>query len=64
MMDQAVLLILIVFGGTVVGLILTADNEPPPPMKVEKEERLHYVDKIPGHDEYNITIIKNPNVFP
>jgi hypothetical protein len=51
----------VIFAVTITGLVLTSDNEPPAPMKVEKEERTHSVKGgVPNNDGQTITVIKNP----
>lgn len=60
-MDQAMLMILIIISGAIIGLILTADNEPPMPVIKEKEERTHLVPGgVPSNENDTIIVIPNP----
>jgi hypothetical protein len=54
-----------IFAVTIIGLVLTADNEPPAPMKVEKEERTSLVKGgVPNNENDTIVVIKNPYRLP
>lgn len=63
-MDRAVLTIYIIVALAIVGLIITADNEPTPTIIKEKEDKPHLVDTIPGHrSTHNVTVIKNTDAI-
>lgn len=62
-MDRAVLLIYLIVGLSIVGLVVTADNEPTPTVIPDKEDRPHLVDRLTGTDPENIKVIRNPETI-
>jgi len=62
-MERIEIYIILIVVGSVVGLIVTSDNEPPPYISEEERNDSLYVDTIPSERSiHNKTIIKNPNI--
>ena len=62
-MERIEIYIILIVVGSVVGLILTSDNEPPRYVGEEERNDSLYVDTIPSERSiHNKTIIKNPNI--
>ena len=63
-MERVEIYIILVVVGAVVGLIVTADNEPPQYVGEDKKDKPHLVDRVPPErSTHNVTVIKNPDAI-